>query len=185
MMQTPSPRVTSALIARTRLSLRLTQGDLAERLSVTRRTVGRWEGARSAPSFAQLRQLAVDVHPHDAALAREIADEAGVTLETLGLVLPTPPAPVEPASFPVRSFPPIDLMVDSILHVSARALSARSMSTDDPVANATSVLRAAFERARGLGLTVEEVDAALASKADESGVASKGAPRGSAHSRQS
>jgi len=167
---TPSAKTTASLIARSRLALGLTQGALADALSVTRRTVGRWEGRRSAPNFDQLARLAAMVHPKDAALASEIAVEGATTLEELSLVaakaLPPPPAPSAPGAPPSRPFPPADLMIDSILHVSARALDLQVASTD-PAAAVRAVLRAAFERARGLGLTLEEIDAVLSPRPAE------------------
>jgi DNA-binding XRE family transcriptional regulator len=180
MIRFPSSQTTSPLIARFRLALGLSQGDLAKALSVTRRTVGRWEGRQSAPSFDQLGKLAVMAHPKAPDLARELADEAGTTMEQLGLVVPKAPdpspahaaPPSPPAPLP-RAFPPVELMIDSILHVAARALDGQ-MASVDPVGAVQRVLRVAFERARGLGLTVEELDAAFSPP--RSDVSSKGAP---------
>jgi DNA-binding XRE family transcriptional regulator len=170
MLMTPSAKTTASLIARSRLTLGLTQGAMAEALSVTRRTVGRWEGRRSAPNFDQLRLLAAMLHPKDAVLAGEVAVEGATTLKELGLVAPMAPAPPQvpsaPVASPPRPFPPADLMIDSILHVSARALDLQVASTD-PAAAVRAVLRAAFERARGLGLTLEEIDAVLSPRTSE------------------
>jgi transcriptional regulator with XRE-family HTH domain len=184
MWKTPSAKTTASLIARSRLSLGLTQGALAEALSVTRRTVGRWEGRRSAPTFDQLRLLAAMVHPKDAALAGEIAVEGATTLEELGLVAAKasapPQVPSTPAAPSARPFPPADLMIDSVLHVSARALDLQVAGTD-PVSAVRAVLRAAFERARGLGLTLEEIDAVLSTRPAE-GATPKATSRASASS---
>jgi hypothetical protein len=112
------------------------------------------------------------VFPHDASLAAQLAAEAGTTLEGLGLV--TPPAPLPPAPHPApppvpavapgpppRAFPPIALMVDSILLASIDA--AATLGATGAREAVPTILRAAFSRARGLGLTTDEIDEALSS----------------------
>jgi len=165
------PEITP-LVSRTRILLGLTQKGLGERFGVSLRTAHRWELGRSYPSIAQVHQIAAAVFPHDASLAAQLASEAGTTLEGLGLV--TPPAPPPPApppappSAPVvapgpppRAFPPIALMVDSILLASIDA--AATLGATGAREAVPTILRAAFSRARGLGLTTDEIDEALSS----------------------
>jgi hypothetical protein len=107
--------------------------------------------------------LARAAFPRDAGLAEALAQEAGTTLVELGLVpSPAPPVPVVPAGPPPRPFPPVALMVDSILHAATQSAAAHAA---DPTSHQAilEITRAAFARARGLGLSVEEVHDALAS----------------------
>jgi transcriptional regulator with XRE-family HTH domain len=165
MPHVPGTAAVAILLGRAREALGLTQNELAETLGVARRTVNRWEGKESTPAVDQLRQLARAVYAKDRALAADIAAEGNATLEGLGLVERTGGAPgasrVDPSSAPPRPFPPIDLMIDSVVHVASQALAAQ-LHGDEPVLRVRAALRAAFERARGLGLTLEEVAAALA-----------------------
>jgi transcriptional regulator with XRE-family HTH domain len=182
MHRIPETQVVVKLLGRFRVTLGTTQNELAKLLGVTRRTVGRWEAGASAPSIDQLRHLARAVHSKDPALAEALATEGDATLETLGLRSPAPSAPRAPAATPApsiarapappaaapsaligpppRPFPPVALLIDSIVHVAARALDGEDPGRD-PVAAITAVLRIAFARASALGLTVDEVDSAL------------------------
>jgi transcriptional regulator with XRE-family HTH domain len=162
MPHVPGTHAAATLLVRARQALDLTQDDLATALGVARRTIGRWEGLQSTPSVDDLAKLARIAYPKDPALAAEIAAEGGATLEGLGLAARSsvdPSAPVAPP-IPLRPFPPVDLVMDSIVHVAARALDAENPGSDS-VETVRAVLRAAFARARGLGLTVEEIDDAL------------------------
>jgi DNA-binding XRE family transcriptional regulator len=149
------------LIVRARMALQMTQKELAEMLGVSLRTASRWEGGGSSPDLDHVRQLARAVHPKDATLAGALAGEAGTTLEALGLVMaksPSPPLPPAPAP---RAFPPIDLMVDSVI---LAAVDAVARYADSPLQERPAlldVLRAAVARARLLGHTLEEVDGVL------------------------
>jgi len=160
----PSDDVFPLLIEAQRL-LNLNQEQLANLIGSSRRTVSRWWAHQSWPSNGQLHTIAREIFPLDARLAAAIAHEGGATLEALGLVAPAPtaaapaPAPQAPGP-PPRTFPPIALMVDSILHAAIQVARAQSGAPTEAEA-VREVLRAAFSRARGLGLTVEEVDQAL------------------------
>ncbi len=142
------PRLGPLLIHATQ-ALGATYRDLAEMLGVSERTVGRWMSRGGGLSSEQVARLAVLVHPRDPELAAKLAVEAGTSLEKLGLVVS---ASAE-ALARMRPFPPIGLVVDSVVHAAVEA------QRDDPDVRA--VLRAAFERARGIGLTVDEVCQAL------------------------
>ncbi|HSY21295.1 MAG TPA: hypothetical protein VK841_04235 [Polyangiaceae bacterium] len=154
-----------ALVARATSTLGLLQGDLAALLGVSRRTVQRHFASHVMPYSEHLHTLARAVYPRDAALAAELAAEGGKTLEQLGIVPPAPPPqPAPPAvpSAPVpppRKPPPTRLLVESIVCAAADTMQA-------PPAAVRDVLRAAFTRARGLGLTVEEIDEALRAPAE-------------------
>jgi transcriptional regulator with XRE-family HTH domain len=143
------------LVLRAQEALGLTQERLGEMLGVSRRTVTRWIARDSCPSNGDLHALARAVHPTNAELAVMLAQEGGQTLESLGILTPAPP--VEPKELPVpapRPFPPTRLLVESIVCAAAESMNAPPVSVRD-------ALRSAFARARGLGLTVEEVDDAL------------------------
>jgi transcriptional regulator with XRE-family HTH domain len=145
----PGREVTVLLINAQR-ALNLSQRQLAESLGLSVRTMGRWQAGRTSPHLDLLKKLAAMVHPHDAALASALAVEAGTTLEALGLVARRAEAPQAP---PARAFPPVALIVDSVVHAATEA-----QRTEAPMRE---VLRAAFERARGIGLSIDEVCAAL------------------------
>jgi hypothetical protein len=97
--------------------------------------------------------LATLVFPRDRAIAEELAAAAGHTLESLGLeaaaVVAAPPPP-----------PPSRLVVDAVVCVAADALGATP-------ATVRGALHAAFRRARELGLSLQDVEDALA-KAEQS-----------------
>jgi transcriptional regulator with XRE-family HTH domain len=131
-----------------RRALGLSQAQLAHALGSSKRTVARWESGQATLWPEQACELAKLVHPVDSGIAAELADAAGETLESLGLVAPaaTPAAP-----------PPLatSLVVDAIVCVAADVL----MTTPRTVREA---LHAAFRRARELRLSVDEVEGALA-----------------------
>jgi hypothetical protein len=135
-----------------KLALHIVDRELGELLGVSTRTVQRMMTRRSSFRVEHLQLLARKVHPTNPALAAALAAEGGVTLEALGLVKPAPPAAPSP---PPRAFPPPHLLVEVIVCAAADAMQSTPSAVRD-------VLRAAFSRARTLGLTVEEVDAALA-----------------------
>jgi transcriptional regulator with XRE-family HTH domain len=149
-----------SLIIRAQMALGLTQEQVGARLGASRRTVSRWIGHQSSPTIDHLTTLARIVHSTDAALAAQLAAEAGQTLQSLGLVQPMPrfePPPAaspHPPAPPPRAVPPVALLVESIVCAAAETLQVAPSGVRE-------ALRSAFARARGLGLTVEEVDAAL------------------------
>jgi DNA-binding XRE family transcriptional regulator len=153
------------LFARARLALGSTQKDMADLLGVSTRTASRWEGGDSYPSLTHITKVARAVHPKDARLAESLAAEAGTTLEALGLVArPPPPAPAPPPAPPVpppRAFPPIALVIDSVLLAAFDAASKHDDSALREREVIVDILRAAVSRARGLGLTLDEIDGAL------------------------
>ncbi len=135
-------------------SLHVNQTGLARLLGVSTRTVARhWRGGGVLlPSTAE--QLARAAHPHDRALAVELAGRAGKTLVQLGLE--APPAPAAPAA-PAPERAPRALhrhVVDAVVSVAAEALQS------PPQAVRAAVL-AAFDRATALGMSAEDVVAAL------------------------
>jgi len=149
------------LVVRARMALGMTQKQLAEMLGASLRTASRWEGGGSYPDHRQVGQLARAVHPKDAMLAGALAGEAGTTLEALGLVVPKSPSPPSPPVPPPRSFPPIELMVDSVILAAVDAIASHADSPLQERSVLLDVLRAAISRARRLGLTLEEVDGVL------------------------
>jgi transcriptional regulator with XRE-family HTH domain len=187
MHRIPDSQVVVKLLGRSRLALKITQKELADLLGVARRTISRWEARAGVPSPEQLRDLARAVHPHDVALAAELAAEGDATLEALGLRPQASTAPVAPVTAPhaamppvsggaaSRPFPPVGLLIDSIVHVAVRALDGQDPS-GDPIGAVTTVLRVAFARASALGLTVGEVERALSPRA-EAAVAPSSTPK--------
>jgi transcriptional regulator with XRE-family HTH domain len=134
-----------ALTLEARRVLGLTQETLGDLLGSSRRTIQRWDRGQSLPMKEQLAQLAAEVHPRDPQLAAKLAQEAGSTLERLGIVKPVPPAP-PPA--------PPPYLTDTVVCAAAEALNV-------PPPAVRPALLAAFRRAREVGLRVEHVEQAL------------------------
>jgi DNA-binding XRE family transcriptional regulator len=139
-----------------RFALGLNQRTLGDALGVSRRTVQRWDALKSRPSPFELARLATLVAPKDERLASRIAAAAGTNLEKLGLVAP----PVVAALPPMRPPPPPpprtapQHLVDVVVCAAAEALSLAPQSVRP-------ALLAAFEKAREVDLTVEEVASVL------------------------
>jgi transcriptional regulator with XRE-family HTH domain len=166
------PEITP-LVGRVRIALGLTQKQLGEMFQVSMRTAHRWEGGQAYPDVDQVKQLARAVFPTDPRLAADLAREAGTTPQTMGLV-PAPMVVPAEAAAPVapRPFPPLALMIDSIL---LAAVDAANGQTTAPVTRQAvrDILRAGFSRARGLGLTIDEVDDELRPSAVAKGTLAK------------
>ena len=129
--------------------LGLSQAGLGDLLGASRRTVSRWATKGTSPSPDQIVELARAIYPLDAQLAAQIAEQTGTTLVALGLETPKADASAR--------IPPTKLLVESIVCAAAEALDA-TPSVVRPV------LRAAFERAHGLGLRIEQVNEALSTE---------------------
>jgi len=142
------PREALALVQSAKLRLRLNQKEFGTKLGSSKRTVSRW-GSGSMPTFGHLIKLARLVDPVDRALAASLAAVAGETLESLGIVAPAPPPPRPPPPLPGR------LIVHAVICAAADALQAT------PAAARPAVL-AAFRMAKELGMSVEDVERALA-----------------------
>jgi transcriptional regulator with XRE-family HTH domain len=161
MPHVPSSEITG-LVVRMRMALGLTQKELGERFGASMRTAARWEGGNSQPSLEQIQEMARAVHEKDAALAAALAAESGTTLEGLGLVTRARTEPLVPAGPPPRPFPPIALMVDSVVLAALDAVAAHAETPLRERAAIIDVLGASVGRAKGLGLTIDELDGALA-----------------------
>jgi hypothetical protein len=145
------------LIAARRI-LGVSQGRLGELLGSSHHTGQRWETAGSVPMPSQLHDLARRVYPRDPKLAAELAIAGKSSLEALGVVAPAPP-PAAPPPAP-KPLPAIEDVVDAVVCAAAEAIDVLP-KTIRPA------LKAAFARARRLGLTVEEVEKALGGKGDK------------------
>ena len=136
---------------RVQKALKVNQKRLAEILQCSPRTVIRYyqRGGFLLPS--KYEKLATLCHPHDRALAAELAARAGKTLIDLGLERPPPPPlpPPAPAPPPRPAHAPRHL-VDSIVCAAAEAM-------QSPPHAMRPALTAAFERAIALGMTAEDV----------------------------
>lgn len=134
----------------------MNQRDFGHALDSSQRTAQRWELNQATVYEAVWKELARLLTPVDLDLAEEVAAMAGATLLALGLVDPPPPAaPVlDSEAHPGRSHAAADL-VDVVLLAAAHAF-------DGSPRPLRPVLHAAFKRAREMGLSIEEVEAALA-----------------------
>jgi hypothetical protein len=162
------------VVAEAQRRLGLTQDTLAALAGVSRRTVSRWYANRALPAPHNVTPIIGALHPQQRDLAAKLADHLGQTLAALGFAppeqphkAPPPPAPAPPSPPPPpgRAFPPPGLLIDSIVCAAAEAL-------DTTPAAVRPIVRAAFARARGLGVSVDEVDDALSPKPPEAAAAS-------------
>jgi transcriptional regulator with XRE-family HTH domain len=137
------------VLAEARHKLGMSQSQFGLALGSSHRTATRWDAGQAHPGAHEMRRLAELLLPLDVALAAEAAAHLGDTLESLGLAAPQPPP--RPAPSPT---PPQDL-VDIVVCAAAEAsdVSPRSMRP---------LLHVAFRRAREVGLTVQQVEQALA-----------------------
>jgi len=129
--------------------LRMSNGAFGVALGSSKRTAARWLARESTPSVPQVVTLARLVYPKDAALAATLAAAASTSLEALGLRA-APRAPLSGIATTV--------IVDAVV-----------LSAADAMASAPGVarkgLRAAFARARALGIDLVELEKSLASEA--------------------
>jgi hypothetical protein len=125
------------------------QAKLGESVGVSRRTVQRWMAARAVPTSATYHALARVVLPADREIARRLATAGGTTLAALGLEVLTPPLPPPPQASPRH-------LADSLVCAAAEAL-------DVPPAAIRPALLVAFARAREMGLSIADAEAALRS----------------------
>jgi hypothetical protein len=152
------------VVAEAQSRLRLTQDMLATLARVSRRTVLRWYANKALPGPHNVTPIIAALHPQHRDLAAKLADHLGQTLAALGFAAPEvaqkappPAAPVPPATPPpptARAFPPAELLVDSIVCAAAEALNTTPAAVRP-------IVRAAFARARGLGVSIREIDDAL------------------------
>jgi transcriptional regulator with XRE-family HTH domain len=149
-MATTFNRPIGLLLGRARRLLRMSQEEFGRLLAVSRKTAARYETSDSVPLMAQVIELARLVYANgDLALANELAASTSQTLESLGIV--PPPARAEAFT------PPAHLVVDAVVCAAADALEA----SPGTLRGTRAAVLAAFQRARELGLTFEDVEKAL------------------------
>jgi hypothetical protein len=145
------PRPLTVLLLAARRALHVgSQGDLGVLLGSSVRSGQRWETGRATPSYNQVKALVARVHPHDRALAEELAASIGGTVVSLGIA--PPPAPPPPPPPPP---PPVEDVVDAVVCAAAEAMNVTPREVRP-------ALLAAFTRARRLSLAVDAVEGALA-----------------------
>lgn len=149
-------------LTRAQIALGMSQEELGRFLGVSRRTMVRWAAGGNGPTFEQWVVLVRRVHGVDPALAAQIAQQMGETLESLGLARrsPSPPTVADAAQPSARPAPPITDLVDSIVCAAAEA----GATTPQAV---RPMLLAAFERTASVALSIDEVRAALRGGAEK------------------
>jgi transcriptional regulator with XRE-family HTH domain len=130
-------------LLRVQRALNLNQKELARLIGCSSRTIIRYYQRGGALAPATYAELATACHPHDVALAAHLAQQAGKTLASLGLVGSSPVSAGASALSPKH-------LVDSIVCAAAEAMQA-------PPHTMRPALTAAFERAIALGMTAEDV----------------------------
>jgi hypothetical protein len=153
------PARMGALVQRTGVTLGMFHGELADHLGVSRRTVSRWAHDGAHLTHDQVAKLAELAYEHDPSLAAEIAAAVGETLVTLGvevIAVPEAPPPPSPSLPAVAAAPRVALqnLVDAVVCAAAEALDVSPRVVRPG-------LLAAIRCAREVGLTVEEMEAAL------------------------
>jgi transcriptional regulator with XRE-family HTH domain len=131
------------MVRRLRVTGALKQADLAKRLGVKPQTIGRWEGGTRVPQKRKLRALLAIALQIDPASAARIAEARGSSLQALGLA-PSVAAPPTSATVPLR-------------HAADAVVLAGAEAADVPVATVRAIVRAAFARAREMGLSIDSV----------------------------
>jgi transcriptional regulator with XRE-family HTH domain len=139
-------RPTRALVARAQAALGMTHREFGEALGSSERTALRWAAGRSSVGVSGLRALARLVHPRDPALANELAGATSETLESLGIVAQGAAVAADAS-----------VLVDAVVCAAADALSMAPSAV-------RGALLAAFGRARELGLSVGDVEKAIAAR---------------------
>jgi transcriptional regulator with XRE-family HTH domain len=140
---------TVGLVARAQRALGMTHRQFGEALGASERTSLRWIAGRSSVTVEHLRTLARLVYPSNPALAASLAEASSETLESLGIVPPSPPP---------RPALPAHLVGDHLVCAAAEAFGGTPSA-------ARAALHAAFARALEMGLSLEEVANALAASA--------------------
>jgi hypothetical protein len=78
-------RAIALILGEARRTLGMSQREFGPAIGSSHRSAVRWDGGGSTPSEHQLHTLARLLYPRDRALAAEVADAGGQTLESLGL----------------------------------------------------------------------------------------------------
>ena len=167
------PRPLKRVLIDARQSLGMNQRELAEAMGVSSRTIIRWQHGQSEPVEAQVHQLAAMVREEDEELADELLTAASVA------PAPRPQADVTPAGAePMAPAPPVAAPSPSFALAPAAAGPSQSTAPapahmiDAIVCSAADAanllpravrpaLRAAFARARELGISVEAAERGL------------------------
>ena len=153
-MRSDAPRPLHRVLRIARGTLGMTQLELGAALSVSHRTVLRWEGRRSEPAPFQVSALAELVRPENGPLADELLDLAGIARPVPPPEPPPPPRVPRPAIQPKHA-------IDLLVYAAADAI-------DMPPRAMRVAMAAAFARAAEMGLTVEAVVEGLAPAASGS-----------------
>jgi len=133
----PVTRDRYELVAAGQAALRLTHAQFGPLLGSSQRSSERWASRRASPSDAQLEELASQVLGVDPDLAAEIAVVVGKPLYPEG----GPPSPAR--------------LAEAVLCAAAEVMDASPRALRP-------ALRIAFARARELGLSLEQMEQALA-----------------------
>jgi transcriptional regulator with XRE-family HTH domain len=149
-------RPTAPLVVRAQTVLRMTHRQFGEALGASERTSARWARGSSSVSVEQLCALAKLVYPRDPELAGTLAEASSETLESLGIVATALAVPASSESAPAPRLAP-RFVADLVVCAAADVLGVAPRS-------ARAALLAAFSRAREMGLSVAEVEEALAGR---------------------
>ena len=147
------------LMMRARYTLSTAHSDVPSLLHTSKRTMQRWQAAQAHPSDTELAAMARHLHPIDAQLAASVAEAAGQTLESLGVIASKPPpAPVLP---PMPRHLESTATVPSTEASSTRAPLSYSRSSHPAQARDVPVVRrllAAITRLGGIGEHLDDED---------------------------
>jgi hypothetical protein len=137
-------------------ALSLNQTELAQLLALSRRTISRYVRQRSCQlTVGNWAKLAGAVHAKNPTLAAALAEKAGGTLVSLGIVPPPPPpTPAKPADAPANVTPPSKDQLDLLVFAAAEAANLSPQAVRPVVA-------AVFTKAASMGVTVDAVSAAM------------------------
>jgi transcriptional regulator with XRE-family HTH domain len=156
-MAVVKPRLTFGhMLVVARQALQMSQREFGPALGASHRTASRWDAGNAQPTESQLRSLVQLLAPVNPELATEAAAHIGETLENLGLA---PYAPQPAVSATAETLRSAKDLVDIVVCAAAEA-------ADTSPRTMRPVLYVAVRRARQVGLTLEQIEQALAPEED-------------------
>jgi hypothetical protein len=145
-MQPPRGNDATRLMVRGQVAAKMSNGQFADLVGVSRRTIVRWTRGSPYMTDAQWVKLVAAAHARDAAVAASMAAEMGESLVSLGIEPPPAPPP-----------PVIDSqeLMERVLYAAAAAAGLSPQAVKPAVV-------AALDRAASLGASLDDVRKAIA-----------------------
>jgi DNA-binding XRE family transcriptional regulator len=151
-MESSAARAFKRVFVNARQTLGMNQGQLADAMGVSRRTIIRWQLGQTSPVEVQVRQLAAMVREEDEDLADELLAAAMLAPE------PVPQqGGAQAAADPIVAVPSPQALDPVPAHVIDAIVCAAADAADRVPRTMRPALLAAFARAKELGVSIEAV----------------------------